>query len=167
MFLHWHHSTTNLFFLNLLLSYWKYIAANACAYIYMFQSCKHVWFAWHSWCTIHCHDTLRTSNAHMHVHVPACAHDCMYKSHTYIQFAWHTWCNTLWLLHWMWFNVVATRIGAATMWAAINCSSGCNFPACRRQANVTPIPKCPAPSSSVANYRPISITSISTYCLRC
>ena len=35
---------------------------------------------------------------------------------------------------------------------------GC-FPACWRQANVTPIPKGP-PSSSVANYRPISITSV-------
>ena len=34
-----------------------------------------------------------------------------------------------------------------------------SFPACWRQANVTPIPKGP-PSSSVANYRPISITSI-------
>ena len=34
------------------------------------------------------------------------------------------------------------------------------FPAaCWRQANVTPIPKGP-PSSSVANYRPISITSV-------
>ena len=33
------------------------------------------------------------------------------------------------------------------------------FPACWRQTNVTPIPKSP-PSSSVANYRPISITSI-------
>ena len=33
------------------------------------------------------------------------------------------------------------------------------FPACWRQANVTPIPKGP-PSSSVANYRPISITSL-------
>ena len=32
-----------------------------------------------------------------------------------------------------------------------------SFPACRRQANVTPILKGP-PSSSVANYRPISIT---------
>ena len=32
------------------------------------------------------------------------------------------------------------------------------FPACWRQDNVTPIPKGP-PSSSVANYRPISITS--------
>ena len=35
---------------------------------------------------------------------------------------------------------------------------GC-FPACWRQANVTPIPKGP-PSSSVANSRPISITSV-------
>ena len=34
-----------------------------------------------------------------------------------------------------------------------------SFPASWRQANVTPIPKGP-PSSSVANYRPISITSI-------
>ena len=33
-----------------------------------------------------------------------------------------------------------------------------SFPASWRQANVTPIPKGP-PSSSVANYRPISITS--------
>ena len=32
-----------------------------------------------------------------------------------------------------------------------------SFPPCWRQANVTPIPKCPPPSS-VANYRPISIT---------
>ena len=35
---------------------------------------------------------------------------------------------------------------------------GC-FPACWRQANVTPIPKG-LPSSSAANYRPISITSV-------
>ena len=34
-----------------------------------------------------------------------------------------------------------------------------SFPACWRQANVTPIPKSP-PSSSVANYRLISITSV-------
>ena len=34
-----------------------------------------------------------------------------------------------------------------------------SFPACWRQANVTTIPKGP-PSSSVANYRPISITSV-------
>ena len=34
-----------------------------------------------------------------------------------------------------------------------------SFPACWRQANVTPIPKGP-PSLSVANYRPISITSV-------
>ena len=34
-----------------------------------------------------------------------------------------------------------------------------SFPACWRQANVTPIPKGP-PSSSVANYRSISITSV-------
>ena len=34
-----------------------------------------------------------------------------------------------------------------------------SFSACWRQANVTPIPKDPR-SSSVANYRPISITSV-------
>ena len=34
-----------------------------------------------------------------------------------------------------------------------------SFLACWRQANVTPIPKGP-PSSSVANYRPISIASV-------
>ena len=34
-----------------------------------------------------------------------------------------------------------------------------SFPACWRQANVTPIPNGP-PSYSVANYRPISITSV-------
>ena len=34
-----------------------------------------------------------------------------------------------------------------------------SFPACWRQTNVTPIPKG-SPSSSVANYRPISITSV-------
>ena len=34
-----------------------------------------------------------------------------------------------------------------------------SFPAGWRQGNVTPIPKG-APSSSVANYRPISITSV-------
>ena len=34
-----------------------------------------------------------------------------------------------------------------------------SFLACWRQANVTPIPKGP-PSSSVANYRPISLTSV-------
>ena len=34
-----------------------------------------------------------------------------------------------------------------------------SFPACWRKANVTPIPKGP-PSSSVANYRPISIASV-------
>ena len=34
-----------------------------------------------------------------------------------------------------------------------------SFPACWRQANVTPIPKGPS-SSSVDNYRPISITPV-------
>ena len=34
-----------------------------------------------------------------------------------------------------------------------------SFSACWRQANVTPIPKDPR-SSSVANYRPISVTSV-------
>ena len=35
-----------------------------------------------------------------------------------------------------------------------------SFPACWRQTNVTPIPKGPPSSSTVANYRPISITSV-------
>ena len=35
----------------------------------------------------------------------------------------------------------------------------CSFPPCWRQANITPIPKGP-PSSSVADYRMISITSV-------
>ena len=34
-----------------------------------------------------------------------------------------------------------------------------SFPACRRQSNITPIPKGP-PSFPLANYRPISITSV-------
>ena len=34
-----------------------------------------------------------------------------------------------------------------------------SFPACWRQANVTPIPKGPS-SSSVDNYRPLSIRSV-------
>ena len=34
-----------------------------------------------------------------------------------------------------------------------------SFPACWIQVNVTPVPKGP-PSSSVANYRPIFITSV-------
>ena len=41
-----------------------------------------------------------------------------------------------------------------------------SFPACWRQANVTPIPKGP-PSSSVANYRPISITSVLSKMFQC
>ena len=41
-----------------------------------------------------------------------------------------------------------------------------SFPACWRQANVTPIPKGP-PSSSVANYRPISIASVLSTVFEC
>ena len=41
-----------------------------------------------------------------------------------------------------------------------------SFPACSRQANVTPIPKGP-PSSSVANYRPISTTSVLSKVFEC
>ena len=40
-----------------------------------------------------------------------------------------------------------------------------SFPACWRQANVTPIPKG-TQSSSVADYRPISITSVLSKTLR-
>ena len=41
-----------------------------------------------------------------------------------------------------------------------------SFPACWGQANVTPIPKGPL-SSSVANYRPISITSVLSKVFEC
>ena len=41
-----------------------------------------------------------------------------------------------------------------------------SFPACWTQANVTPIPKG-SPSSSVANYRPISITSVLSKVIEC
>ena len=50
--------------------------------------------------------------------------------------------------------VMAPRLSEVFQWL-IHLGS---FPACWRQTNVTPIPKGP-PSSSVANYRPISITS--------
>ena len=51
-----------------------------------------------------------------------------------------------------------TRLYISSLCISAACSSG-QFPACWRQANVTPIPKGP-PSFSVANYRPISITSV-------
>ena len=41
-----------------------------------------------------------------------------------------------------------------------------SFPACWRQANVTPVPKRPLPSS-VANYRPISITPVLSKVFEC
>ena len=41
-----------------------------------------------------------------------------------------------------------------------------SFPACWRQANVTPMPKCPL-SSSFANYRPISIPSVLSKVFEC
>ena len=52
-------------------------------------------------------------------------------------------------------DVMAPRLCVVFRWL-IRLGS---FPACWRQANVTPIPKGPL-SSSVANYRPISITSV-------
>ena len=45
---------------------------------------------------------------------------------------------------------------SVVFWCLVRLGS---FPACWGQANVTSIPKGP-PSSSVANYRPISITSV-------
>ena len=45
---------------------------------------------------------------------------------------------------------------SVVLWRLVRLGS---IPACWRQANVPPIPKGP-PSSSVANYRPISITSV-------
>ena len=41
-----------------------------------------------------------------------------------------------------------------------------SFPACWRQANVTPIPKGP-PSSSVTNYRAVSITLVLSKVIEC
>ena len=52
-------------------------------------------------------------------------------------------------------DVLAPRL-SVLFWRLVRLGS---FPACQRRANVTPIPKGP-PSSSVANYRPISITSV-------
>ena len=51
---------------------------------------------------------------------------------------------------------VMAPLHSVVFWPLVRLGS---FPACWRQANVTPIPKGP-PSSSVANYRPISITSV-------
>ena len=67
------------------------------------------------------------------------------------------------LTHWICFlfflkrtaDVIAPRL-SVVFWLLVRLGS---FPACWRQANVTPIPKGP-PSSSVANYRLISITSV-------
>ena len=52
-------------------------------------------------------------------------------------------------------DVMAPRL-SVVFWRLVRPGS---FPACWRQANVTPIPK-DQPSSSVANYPPISITSV-------
>ena len=52
-------------------------------------------------------------------------------------------------------DVMAPRLSEVFMWL-VRLGS---FSACRRQANVTTIPKGPL-SSSVANYRPVSITSV-------
>ena len=59
-------------------------------------------------------------------------------------------------------DVMAPRL--SVLFQRLVCLS--SFPACWRQANVTPIPKDP-PSSFVANYRLISKTSVIQYCLRC
>ena len=66
------------------------------------------------------------------------------------------------LTHWVCFflflkrtDVMAPRL--SVMFRRLVCLG--SFPACWRQTNVTPIPKGPQ-SSSVANYRPISTTSV-------
>ena len=51
-------------------------------------------------------------------------------------------------------DVMAPRL-SAVFWQLVHVGS---FPPCWRQSIVTPIPKDP-PSSSVSNYRPVSITS--------
>ena len=53
-------------------------------------------------------------------------------------------------------DVMAPRL--SVVFRRLSCRLG-SFPDCWRQTNVTPIPKGP-PSSSVANNRPISITSV-------
>ena len=62
-----------------------------------------------------------------------------------------------------WVTYCCEYLGNALQWRLRLCSSLLvrlgSFPACWRQANVTPIPKGPT-SSSVANYSPISITSV-------
>ena len=52
-------------------------------------------------------------------------------------------------------DVMAPHL-SVVFWRLVRLGS---FPACWRQANVTPNMKC-SPSSSVANYHPISITSV-------
>ena len=59
-------------------------------------------------------------------------------------------------------DVLAPRLSVVFRWL-VRLGS---FPACWREANVAPISKDP-PSSSVANYRPISITSVLSKTLRC
>ena len=59
-------------------------------------------------------------------------------------------------------DVVAPRLSVVFQWL-VRLGS---FPACWRHANVTPIPKG-ALSSSVANYRPISITSVLSKVFEC
>ena len=52
-------------------------------------------------------------------------------------------------------DVLAPRL-SVVFWRLVHLGS---FPTCFRQANVTSIPKAP-PSSSLANYRQVSITSV-------
>ena len=59
-------------------------------------------------------------------------------------------------------GVMVPRL-SVVFWRLVRLGS---FQACWRQANVTPIPKGP-PSSSVANYRPISITSVLSKDIEC
>ena len=59
-------------------------------------------------------------------------------------------------------DVMAPRL-SVVFWRLVRLGS---FPACWRQANVTPIPKGP-PFSSVANYRPISLTSVLSKVFEC
>ena len=59
-------------------------------------------------------------------------------------------------------DVMASHLSAMFRWLVCLGS----FPDCWRQANVTPIPKGP-PSSSVANYRLISITSLLSQVFEC
>ena len=71
------------------------------------------------------------------------------------------WIPMLALTHWVWFLFFLKRTSRLAVVFRRLLHLG-NFPICWRRTNVTPIPKCP-PSSSVANYKPISNLPVKNY----